>query len=1113
VSDLSPSFSSHKLISLLPPPRLAGLQQRFTWTVDKLELAFPAFKLVLRDASGRATTSQGDELRVELSIPGVVVKYQGSAFTALSSDGSEKKRRKSGAGISGVACGSFDDLEGVIFRHGDWVASLPKSPPLLDPEAVSTKEVQGSLVVSWVGTSFPPHSFDILIQPGLCREIELIEPELVDRLELVNNCGLPTLLFRCLDVGGNMTAPRPGETWNVELRVDESDGSITCLPDGTQSRKSGAIKVGSDGTFAIEHHLIQSAWKKETLEAKRVDLVISVLDPNRTASMAIGEIPLEIQPQRNIPQTYRIVGVMEKEGVRPEKLVIENETYDVPISAGSVIKDLRLEILDETGSTLGDSELTIRVQPSWSDEAVEGFRLPDYLPGGPDKPDDKRYKLKAVHKLNLEVPLLENKQGVSFRAPRISFSFKVAKPDYSVRWRMYFHRNSQPDKVVSGQELDLQNLRICNEDKYGNRNRCVEALPPLLTVTGEPPLPLEGPVGDVEVVFDNGAFRVKPPAKLVYRGKAQTLTFTVRDKANKYTPEEWRLPLEAGPVKEMLIKVPSLGVSEWTATPRVQLSYGHRVEDLAVMFQDDGGYNAVAPPDGTEVLGRYSNAQQTVVLQRGNLTDAEVALGRFGFKEKGSKVLELVLIKSRTRQELAKASVEVEYFKSLRVMDVKVHFCSSPTQEEPLTLTDGELNPNELTIDMRIPWLALQFITENGTAFVPVPSAVQVHVGIDPLFGDQPGDWYEPTGRNAVLRTEAGEDKTVLAFSPLGGQRLVPGAHQIEVQYVEKRREVSTFGDAPSRFRPDFGTMRVLAGKAVELRQTGKESPRAVSNRADNARVIFQNLTIVPVDRLGRHTSAVGQFAYLRITSDDQHASDAPVLEGADDDGYLAVQGTTDPGDCTAFAFGQVRVRPGSGRSTGTFVLRCHCDPGLGLKAWAVNFSFTSDHARLAEITRIQADLKPVESRLDEIEKERSKLTDLLVRCRKAKEDTLRQIPGIVQASGQPRIQYNDLQAVQQLRGSLQQRVQAAEAQYSRRARRPHPNLPQALLADPECVGAVVDKATVDDLRLANVLAWAAGAKSMRSVIVTTSASWKRLRSHYHVTYFCVEVRPMSWLI
>ena len=644
------------------------------------EMPLPAFNLLLKDHRNRPTTSESVTLSLGLEKDHFSIEYRGKKGKRVEGDAAaeqagtagrsiKKRGRGAAAAAAAAAVPSSSSTtvcfkmnadaaeEGVSFEVGDWVLvpDLSKGP-LLGGETPETLKEAITVTVVSAGEKLQNQRLEreLVIEPGLPVSLELVEPELKGHagsttpetaLKVPSETQiLPTLRFKALDVGGNVTAPGRAQRWGVELAVEEN--GVRLIEPATRRNDPG-WKVSPLGEVLLDGLSLDVTFKKEDKGKRVVTLEVSGMAGEE--SFSASPIHLAVEAQKGIPKRAWLE--MRGEGIVDDGLIastageaIEEEEGEegteegegegeggalvrvkpgrkmkVSLPAGSTVLKPTIVVVDETGTRLDPAKIGLRIKATattWgqTEELVDAAELPT-LPG----PTDKVVKI--------QIQVFHAKQATSSTGRSAAPAFLVeaelhpipGKPDH-----ISFSRDLA-GPVRCGVAFNKQKSAIHYRDKYKNILIVdpAQALPcPMLQwVTSDKHIPLEQePEGLlVTVLGEDGGYHL--PTGVTLRGKAREIKLRVH--ATDFQAMKSMVKLLPGPVYALKLVAPQHGVLDLSEKPTINLCRGEKLESLAVAFFDQGGNRVNPPTNGVLSLfwNDRSSSRPSTAASRPSLTN------------------------------------------------------------------------------------------------------------------------------------------------------------------------------------------------------------------------------------------------------------------------------------------------------------------------------------------------------------------------------------------------------------------------------------------------------------------------------------------------------------
>ncbi|GAB5033194.1 structural maintenance of chromosomes flexible hinge domain-containing protein 1-like [Nannochloropsis oceanica] len=621
------------------------------------EMPLPAFSLLLKDHRNRSTTTESVTLCLELEKDNFSIEYRGKKGKRVQGDGaieqastgrSIKKRGQGAAAVaaavSTVALSSFSSNicfkmnaeaaeEGIIFETGDWVLlpNLSKGP-ILGGETPETLKKAITIIVISAGEKLQNQRLkrELVIEPGLPVSLELVEPELKGRagsttpetaLKISSETQvLPTLRFKALDVGGNVTAPGRTQRWGVELAMDEK--GVRLVEPATRRNDPG-WKVSPLGEVLLDGLSLNVTFKKEDKGRKMVTL--EVTGTAGEESFSASPVHLAVEAQKGVPKRAWLE--MKGEGILNDGMIastaeeaddeeVEEEgegeevgmvrvkagrKMKVLLPAGSTVLKPTVVVVDETGMHLDPAKVGMKVKAtatSWSHtkELSDAAELPT-LPG----PTDKVIKI--------QVQVFHAKQTASSMGRSVAPAFLLeadihpipGEPDH-----ISFTRDLA-GPVRCGVSFNKQKSLIHYRDKFKNFLVVDPAhalpCPELQWTSSDKNIPMkQEPEGPLKTVLgEDGAYHL--PTDVTLWGKAREIKLRVT--APKFTPMKSMVKLLPGPAHALKLVAPKHGVEVLSDKPAINLCRGEKLESLSIAFLDECGNRVNPPTDG--VLSLFWN--------------------------------------------------------------------------------------------------------------------------------------------------------------------------------------------------------------------------------------------------------------------------------------------------------------------------------------------------------------------------------------------------------------------------------------------------------------------------------------------------------------------------
>ena len=1153
------------------------------------EMPLSAFSVLLKDHRGRPTTApsvtlalamEKEHFKVEYRgkkgkrVDGAAVDAGGGATRGIKRRGRPASRTASpavsagGVGNNGAVCFSMTaDMaeDGIAFEAGEWVLvpDFGQGPLLSADEPESIKEGCIITVLS-AGDKLQNEVLEreLVIEPGQAVSLELVEPEPTDPatpIEVPNETqAVPTLRFKALDVGGNMTAPPRSQRWGVELSARE--GGVRLIEPSSRRNDSG-WKVSPLGEVVIDGLSLDVTFEKEHKGKRVVTLDVSgSTGDGGEVFTTTAPVTLAVSAQRDVPKRawleLRGEGILddgclvrgaEENSDDEEEGEIDSELNLVKLKPGRKMKVLlpaggtlpapTVVVVDEVGEVLDPAKIGLKLKAtatSWTqtEETADHAVLPD-LPGPKDKVVKLQVQVFHAHTRNthgravLPAYILEAEiHPIPGKADHFSFNRELA------------------NSFRCGVPADRQNATVHYRDKFKNYLSVGPEdglpCPTIQWVSQDKGDPLEqDPEGALQTVLgEDGAYHL--PTAVTLRGRARQIKLRVT--APKFTAMKSTVMLLPGPVHTMKLAAPQHDLEEFTEKPTVSLCRGEKMESLQVAFYDECG-NLVDPPLNSSVnlfWNDRTSSRPSAASSRGSLTaggasggelvskvvvgkelltaDLEkfvdpqpLALGSFVFNEKRERVLRVELHAPGGGNQpavLCSGELTVKTYQVNRVIGMKLVVGTSECLDlDPEKYPAGAhvFTPlDDWDVDSKVPALGIFLETEDKEEpelnLAAAGGVVRVRVDREGTTRVHNEDWFK--GVEAKLGVLASDTKRrMLVLPPSDTDAILgdPGNYQLRVTYVEAREHIKKVTPNKKDWQVDRNlVVQVKHGRAKAVKPDGMLASLSLSasnNRDDpRARQILREARLYPVDDNDKRTR---HDSSLIVTVVSGRVLPTVVPEG---EGPSIVRG-------------RVTVEPRQDTRTGltTYVvpeISLEKDVGSksgvyklkfespGLAPWFKEFTFTTDLERQNKVRVLNQELNPLRQRLNAWKDQVQRLEASVNGCVRTIHKELEYLQKQAGIFTQLQLQRGQLPTQQELRDTRAALEQSLVTLRNQEVFRcqKKPGYPSQAVKS-QGFKEVVQVGMVQDRRMAEMLSWYATTKNMKAVICPTNADYKRIQA------------------
>ncbi len=963
-----------------------------------------------------------------------------------------------------------------------------------------------------------PRFFNMQCVPGEPSKLLMQSPPTnpADGSVTLSQDDVITLDLVVMDKWDNLTVPSLGQTWYVKL--DKSG------PLAYESNKYGDIQVKTDGTICFPGVRVKE------------NVSINVKGVTEIQTITVFMIGPDGKPVQLLAQ---LITVKILPSIRPCSMVIYRgknlirDDVDWVEEMGVVIDDLTFHFLDKNGnyvSNLDDcyQDLSSGITCSWlqdkkkaakSSKKSNSFRIQpekEKLPSLtiPKKCDSKVLSFEVTAKLDSFDEIFACKFDINVSA------------GVPIAWRILTSPNLNEGLMVSTTDDVIEKIRLIYlVDKNENPIADLDDLKfmPNLTISSKD---LDA-IDDFDMDVDNEVYKVALArgTQLDVSGNEingyvisadkfvapnnipvhSPVYIVVNDDKNHFTSAHIKsfcipgAPACVGVLSPVVLDVnegASVQISVDSSFPEVVLVVNDKMNNTLTSFKPKSLSMSVAlqleaPSDSSATVETLPLETAKVVVPDYSgrismkLGSTEEIFQKMSNRFKTDSISDFYVVFSC---HYRKDKIVAIPLKSAHVLFhiVKSNAVTALSLYNDLSTTMA-LSTVDVCCDENFPALYLKAITDDSVPYVSNEMDITVRVEriVQANRGKAKKVFAFNCKKNVDLTRQVwcidlnNSDEDSIVDSQMSSQalrsQLVPGEYNLEISYTESRlnfrstREVKT--NVPL-------IVRSGVFKAIDLDPKSRLqiSSTVVSNgKQKNANIIATNVILYAVDSKGNKTSFPSSSS-VRVSTVKPHDIDSdemPLLEDADSNGF--VQATMD-GDNSTARFDVLSILPHVGSSTSYMKIGLLFTVDSTTVSCEAEFNFCSDTARSHRVESLNAKLKQLIVKKQELDRRRNDATNEINLC---KSETLillknASTPGLRSLVGDDDI---TLPILRDLKKNLERQateLSALASQFRKPKCKPKINNHPAIRTYQNgIIGQLVNLAYVDDESTAYVLSWA----------------------------------------